>query len=86
MICVPISGPAHIICDNRTVVKNNLFPESALQREHCSIAYHKICETVTAGKCLAYYERSTFNLANLLTKVMALNKRESLIHVLLPGG
>ena len=83
MFGVPISGPARIMCDNDAVVKSSSFAESTLKKRHCSIAFHKVRESVAAGKMLIYYEKSGSNLADLLTKVMNAGKRHPLVQALL---
>ena len=85
MLGIPLSGPARIFCDNQSVVKNTTFPDSVLKKKHCSIAYHKVRETLAYGKCLIYFERSETNLADLFTKSLSPDKRESLIPALLSG-
>ena len=85
MLGVPISGPARVFCDNQSVVKNSSFPDSVLKKKHCSIAYHKVREAIAYGKCLIYFERSETNLADLFTKVVSPDKRESLIPAFLSG-
>ena len=79
MFGVPISGPSRVLCDNDAVVKSSLFPESTLTKRHCSIAYHRVRESVASGKLLIYYENTNSNLADLLTKVMNAAKRNNLI-------
>ena len=83
MLGIPIDGPANILCDNDSVVKNTTFPESPLKKKHCAVAYHKVRETVAAGLTLIYYERSESNLADLFTKVMPANKRHVLIEAMM---
>ena len=86
MLGVPIIGPARVFCDNQSVVKNSTFPELVLKKKHCSICYHKVRESVAAGKLLIYYENSASNIADLFTKVLPANKRESLIDGIMSGG
>ena len=83
MFGIPIAGPTRIMCDNDSVVKSSTFAESTLKKKHCSIAYHKVRESVAAGKLLIYYEKSSSNLADLLTKVMNAAKRHPLIQGIL---
>ena len=75
MFGVPMEGPARVLCDNQSVVKNSSFPESVLKRKHCSIAYHLVREAVAAGKLLIYWENTKSNLADLFTKVLNLDTR-----------
>ena len=83
MFGVPIEGPARVFCDNESVVKSSSMPESRLKKKHCSIAYHRVRESVAASALLIYYERSESNLADLLTKSLTANRREPLVHALL---
>lgn len=83
MFGVPISGPARVFCDNESVVNSSSFPDSRLRKKHCSIAYHKTREAIAAGIMLIYYEHSSSNLADLLTKLLPPNKREPLVQGLL---
>ena len=86
MMGVPLAGPARMFCDNQSVMINGSFPNSVLKKKHCSISYHKIRESVAAGKILIFWERTTSNIADLFTKVLSPNKREPLIDGVLSGG
>ena len=83
MFGVPIEGEARIFCDNESVVNSSGNPETVLKKKHCSVAYHKVREMVASGKVLIYYEHSSSNLADLLTKPLSSSKRQPLIQALL---
>ena len=83
MFGVPISGPARVFCDNRSVVISSSFPESVLKKKHCSIAYNKVRESFAAGTLLLYYENTKSNIADLLTKVLPSETRTRLIRAIL---
>ena len=83
MLGVPLEGATRVLCDNESVIKNGTFPESVLKKKHCSIAYHLVREHVAAQKILIYHERSSSNLADLLTKVLNHNTRMKLIPAIL---
>ncbi len=83
MMGVPVEEPARIYCDNESVVKNTTYPESALKKKHCSIAYHKIRESVASSKILIFHESTNSNLADLFTKVLSFAKRSGLIRCIL---
>ena len=83
MLGVPVEEPARIYCDNESVVKNTTFPESALKKKHCSIAYHKIRESVASKKVIIFHESTNSNLADLLTKVLPFDKRNKIIRSIL---
>ena len=46
MFGVPIDGPSNVFCSNLYVVRNSAFPDSPLKKKHCSIAYHKVRESI----------------------------------------
>ena len=77
MFGIPVEGEARIICDNMAAVGSN--PDARLQKKHNSIAFHRIREAVPAGWVLIYHEKGNSNLADLLTKVLSVEKRRHLI-------
>ena len=44
-----VEGPAEIFCDNMSVVKNLSIPNSALNKRHNAIYYHRVRESQDAG-------------------------------------
>jgi len=42
MFGIPIEGPSNGFCDNESVIKNIIRPESTLQKKHNAIAYQKV--------------------------------------------
>jgi hypothetical protein len=83
MFGVSIDGPARVFCDNESVVKSSSYAESTLKKKHCSIAYHRVREAIAAGKLLVYYESTSTNLADLLTKPLSYTKRKGLVQAIL---
>jgi hypothetical protein len=83
MFGVPIEGESRIFCDDKSVVTCGSNPDCRLKKKHNPIAFHWIRELVAADKCLVYFERSENNLADLLTKVLSVEKRNNIIYVLL---
>ena len=83
MFGIPIEGEARIFCDNESVVNSSSSPEEVVKKKHCSVAYHKVRETVAAGKILIYYESTNTNLADLLTKPLSASKRQPLVQAIL---
>ena len=67
MFGVPIDGPSNVFCDNLSVVRNSSFPDSPLKK-NCSIAYHKVRESIAGELVLLYYESTKTNFADLFTK------------------
>ena len=78
MMGVPLDGPANIFCDNESVVKSNMNPESTLKRKNVSIAYHKCRESFAAGIVDIYFQYSSDNLADLSTKVLPVPKQKEI--------
>lgn len=83
MFGIPIEEEARIFCDNKSVVNSGTRPDCRLKKKHNSIAFHRIREIVAAGKALIYYEKSETNVADLLTKVLSVERRNNLIFMLL---
>jgi hypothetical protein len=49
MMGIPVNGPTSVFCDNESVVKNSMAPESMLKKCHNAIAYHQAREVQAAG-------------------------------------
>jgi hypothetical protein len=49
MFGISINGPALVYCDNQSIVKNVMIPESVLSKKHNAIKYHAIREAVAAN-------------------------------------
>ena len=52
-----VPGPACILCDNQSVIKNSAFPELVLKKKNYLVAYHMVREYIAAGKALIYFIR-----------------------------
>lgn len=78
MMGVPIDGPANVFCDNESVVKSTMNPESTLKKKNVSIAYHKVRECFAAGIIDVYFQYSEDNLADVFTKVLPVVKRKAI--------
>ncbi len=72
---IPLVGPASVFCDNQGVVNNTTMPESILSKKHNQICYHRVREAVAAGIIRIAKEDTKTNLADSLTKPLALPKR-----------
>ena len=75
MFGVPIDGPTSIFCNNEAVYKNTVIPESTLNKNHHSIAYHRCREAVAANTIQVAKEGTLNNLAYLFTKLMSSTRR-----------
>ena len=49
MMGVPLDGPTNVFCDNESVVKSSVNPETTLKKKHVSIAFHKCRDSFAAG-------------------------------------
>ncbi len=83
MFGVPLVGPANVFCDNQGVVNNMTMPESVLSKKHNQICYHRVREAVAAGIIHIAKEDTETNLADILTKPLALPKRHFLLQRIL---
>ena len=68
-----------VYCDNEAVYKNCTIPESTLSKKMHSIAYHFCRENVANGTVRIAKEDTTTNLADVFTKVMGQEKRDSIL-------
>jgi hypothetical protein len=79
---VPLNGPANMLCNNQGVVKNTSIPESTLTKKHNSINYHIVWEAAAMGMIRVGKEDTETNLADVLTKMLSLPRREKLLNAL----
>lgn len=79
MFGVPIESETRVLCDNESVVKIGTNPEARLTKKHNSIAFHRIRECVAARMILIYHEKGDSNLADILTKVLPVERRTQLL-------
>ena len=82
MFGVPIRNddPAHIFCDNMSVVNNCSRVESLLNKKHTSLAYHTTRWSVTAKEVVIGWVLTDYNLADALTKRLPRPHRERLFY------
>ena len=78
MLGVPLDGPTDVLCDNKSVVDNTSKIESVLNKKHSSIAYHAVRWAVAAGVMRVGKIDTAENLADAMTKVLTVAKREIL--------
>jgi hypothetical protein len=83
MLGVPLEGPANVFCDNESVVKNSLRPESTLNKRHNAIAYHHCWEAQAAGIICIAFEQGKTNIADLFTKLMPAMRLKELVQMVL---
>jgi hypothetical protein len=46
MMGLPLDGPANVLADNDTMIKNSTIPSQTLQKKHNAICYHYVREAV----------------------------------------
>jgi hypothetical protein len=83
MLGIPLDGPANVLVDNDSVVRNCTNPASTLQKKHNAICYHYVREAV-ATKCMRIaFIPSQENLAEVFTKPLGATKLKSFCHRIL---
>jgi hypothetical protein len=70
MMGIPLDGPTSLFCDNESVVKNLMAPESTLKKRHTAICYHRVHEACAAEFVRIAHEDGDTNISDLLTKLM----------------
>jgi hypothetical protein len=83
MFGIPLDGPANVLMDNETVVKNSKIPSSTLQKKHNAICYHYVQEAVAANIMRIAHIPSEENLADMFTKVLGAQKLKQFIQKIL---
>ena len=79
MFGIPIESETRVLCDNESVVKTGTNPEARLAKKHNSIAFHRIRECVASKMIILYHEKGESNLADILTKVLPVERRTTLL-------
>jgi hypothetical protein len=83
MMGIPVNGPTSVFCNNESVVKNLMAPESMLKKHLNAITYHQEREAQAAGIIRVAWESRDTQIGNLLTKLMPGPRLKDLIgHVL----
>ena len=72
MFGIPIrdEGPAHVFCDNKSVVTNCSRVESVLNKKHALVAYHAVRWAVAAREIILGWIFTDFNLVDALTRAL----------------
>ena len=79
MFGIPMADkPAHVICDNESVVKNSTLVESTLNKKHNSIAYHYVRWNVAAGVVQISWMSGELNISDVFTKRLTKERRDDL--------
>ena len=83
MMGVPIHGPANVLADNNTMVKNSTVPSQTIHKKHNAICYHFVREAVAANIIRIAYIPTTENLADMFTKPLGSTKLHAFIQKIL---
>jgi hypothetical protein len=83
MMGVPIHGPANVLADNNTMVKNSTVPSQTIHKKHNVICYHFVREAVAANIIRIAYIPTTENLADMFTKPLGSTKLHAFIQKIL---
>ena len=83
MFGIPLDGPANVLVDNETVMKNATIPSLTLQKKHNAICYHYVREAVAAGIMRVAHIPSDQNLADIFTKILGATKLKTIIQKIL---
>jgi len=83
MFGIPLDGPANVLVDHETVMKNETIPLSILQKKHNAICYHYVREAVAAGIMRVAHIPSDQNLADIFTKILGATKLKTIIQKIL---
>ena len=79
MFEVPIDGPRSAFCDNDLVYTYAALPQSSLNKNHRSIAYHRGREAVAAQRIHVFKKGTLGNLAYLFSMAMTGARRKFLL-------
>jgi hypothetical protein len=83
MMGVPLDGPANVLADNDSMVKNSTIPTQTLQKKHNAICYHYVREAVATNVMRIAYIPTTENLADMFTKTLGATKLHGFIQKIL---
>ena len=83
MFGIPIDGPAFIYSNNQSVLANTSMPTSTLKKKSQSIDFHFVREGCARDECHTTYVNTNLNVADLMTKPLAGDKRWFFIRMLL---
>ena len=80
MMGIGVEMPMHMRCDNKSVVYN---PTSTLKKKSNSVAYHFVRERAAAEIIDVEHECTDTNLADILTKILIGEKRDTMTKMIL---
>lgn len=80
---VPIDGPAHVRCDNQSVVLNSSVPTSRLNKKNNAVAFHYVREKAAQSVISVHKEGTKTNIADMLSKIQTGSERIRLAQMIL---
>ena len=83
MMGIGVEMPMHMRCDNKSVVYNTSNPASTLKKKSNSVAYHFVREKAAADIIDVEHECTDTNLADILTKILIGEKRDTMTKMIL---
>ena len=78
MFGTSMDGPTNVFCDNQSVCNNSHIPASTLKKKHPSICYLPMKEICTSGVMRVKWGSDNTNLADVLTKLMVVSKKNNI--------
>ena len=67
---IEVDIPTNVFCNNKSVVKNSIRPESTLKKKHNAIAYHRPLEAQVSNIFRITWEQGETNLSDILKKLL----------------
>ena len=83
MFGIPVDEPAYVYGNNQSVLCNKSLPESTLKKKCLAIAFHFVREGCARNEWCTTYINTHFNLADLMNKPLAGDKRWGFVRMLL---
>lgn len=83
MMGIPVDEPAFVFGDNQSVLANTTNPTSTLKKRSNAIAYHFVREGVARDEWRTAYINTHDNIADMLTKPLAGEKRKKFVSTVL---
>ena len=82
MFEIPVTEPEFVYGDNQSVLCNTTAPQSTLKKRSNGIALHFVREGCARDEWRTVYINTHFNVADLITKPLAGNKRWKIVQML----
>ena len=82
MFGIPVTEPAFVHGDNQSILCNRTTPQSTLKKKSNAIAFRFGREGFARDECITAYINTHLNVADLMTKPLAVIKRWKFVHML----